>query len=1036
MAQPNNEPRRRYKLRVNFVGADAYDADENVRPYRKLIYLAYATQRIGNVRQGIEEMFTKLYPEDSGHKVMRLRDSLMCDVSDDFLVSDVFDDSPEVYAAMEGLTVQSSATIQPGFGSPNGGTGDRPRITVRPKRKRYTLTPSREDSIESSGIQVEARNGTVNAGYEGMNGSKSARLATGSASRRGTSLESDSPELTPFSPKTLATHDSVLAKRLFTASGARNGSILTTAPLISDIWDNVDVDASVALPPCAVVTATHAESDDMVAATVLLNGFGPPAPALRLQNTEDAVEKNSDSEEDDILQNDSMAVPRTNGRTANPTPKKATAKILLPTRRSARIARSYSGGSSRQYSGSIRFDSEPPTCCDVGRGTTRKRKVAELSDSDESKDETDVESDSSQIPAMLPGSQVKDKQPTPQHSADPVPVAVADVETSETETVDRTATPSVVPEVSDPIDAATQQQTEPVALGSDPESNEENHSSTEKDAAVHPNSDSGSNEEDHSSAEKDVVAQPDSDSRSNEAGHSSTENDVVAQQDIDPRSNEEDHLSTDKDVAPQPDSDEASLEASAPAEPTTPEKRGTRSTSLQTKQADSKPEDDSASEDLAASEASEASEDSATADSSSESVEPDSPAPAEPTTPEKRSTRSTSLQTKQAESKPEEDSASEDSAASDSLSESVESDSPAATETELEPLASEASPKPTDAKVAGPYSGEPEVIPSMPESAVVSTEAPLEKLSNDESTSSEEDTSEDESTSEEDDSSEEESSDEESSDDEEAEDKAAADIGVSAEAKKTVVASSSAIKPIASKAGASSSPVIKPIASKTDASAPPVKAVAETTSASSTEASEEDTSEEESDEESSEEESSDDEEAVDETAADIGVSAEAKKTVVAPSPAIKPTASKAGASPSPAIKPIASKTDASAPPVKAVAETVSTSSTEASEETSTDEESSDEESSEEESSDEESSDDEEAEDEVAADTGVSAEAEKTVVAPSPAIKPTASKTGVSASPVKAVAGTVSTSTAEANEEETADEESSDEESSEEESSSE
>ncbi|KAJ2430035.1 hypothetical protein GGF47_000259 [Coemansia sp. RSA 2524] len=904
---------------------------------------------------------------------MRLRDSLMCDVSDDFLVSDVFDDSPEVYAAMEGLTVQSSATIQPGFGSPNGGTGDRPRITVRPKRKRYTLTPSREDSIESSGIQIEARNGTVNAGYEGMNGSKSARLATGSASRRGTSLESDSPELTPFSPKTLATNDSVLAKRLFTASDARNGSILTTAPLISDIWDNVDVDASVALPPCAVVTATHAESDDMVAATVLLNGFGPPAPALRLQNTEDAIEKNSDSEEDDILQNDSMAVPRTNGRTANPTPKKATAKILLPTRRSARIARSYSGGSSRQYSGSIRFDSEPPTCCDVGRGTTRKRKVAELSDSDESKDETDVESDSLQIPAMLPGSQVKDKQPTPQHSADPVPVAVADVETSETETVDRTATPSVVPEVSDPIDAATQQQTEPVALGSDPESNEENHSSTEKDAAVHPNSDSGSNEEDHSSAEKDVVAQPDSDSRSNEEAHSSTENDVVAQPDIDPRSNEEDHLSTDKDVAPQPDSDEASLEASAPAEPTTPEKRGTRSTSLQTKQA---------------------------------------------------------------ESKPEEDSASEDSAASDSDDESVEPDSPAATETELEPLASEASPKPTDAKVAGPYSGEPEVIPSMPESAVVSTEAPLEKLSNDESTSSEEDTSEDESTSEEDDSSEEESSDEESSDDEEAVDEAAADIGVSAEAKKTVVAPSPAIKPTASKAGASPSPAIKPIASKTDASAPPVKAVAETASTSSTEASEEDTSEEEeSDEESSEEESSDDEEAVDEAAADIGVSAEAKKTVVAPSPAIKPTASKAGASPSPAIKPIASKTDASAPPVKAVAETASTSSTEASEEASTDEESSDEESSEDSSSDEESSDDE-AEDEVAADTGVSAEAKKTVVAPSPAIKPTASKTGVSASPVKAVAGTASTSTAEAKEEETADEESSDEESSEEESSSE
>ncbi|KAJ2542661.1 hypothetical protein GGF49_002688 [Coemansia sp. RSA 1853] len=855
MAQPNSEPRRRYKLRVNFVGSDAYDADENVRPYRKLIYLAYATQRIGNVRQGIEEMFTKLYPEDSGHKVMRLRDSFMCDVSDDFLVSDVFDDSPEVYAAMEGLTAQSSATIQPGFGSPNGGTGDRPRITVRPKRKRYTLTPSREDSNESSGIQVEARNGSVIAGYDGINGSKSARLATGSASRRGTSLESDSPELTPFSPKTLANHDSVLAKRLLTASGDRNGSILTTVPLGSDIWDNADVDTSVALPPCAVVTATHAESEAMVAATVLVNGFGPPAPASRLQNTESAVEKNSDSEEDDTLLNDSMAVPRTNRRTANPTPKKATAKILLPTRRSARIARSHSGGGSKRFTGSIRFDSEPSTCCDVGRGATRKRKVAELSDSEESKDETDVESDSSQIPAMLPGSQVKDKQPTPQHSADPAPVAVADVETSETETVDQTATPSVVLEVSDPIDGATQQQTEPVAPESDPGSNEEDHSSTEKDAVAQPDSNSGSNEEDHS---------------------------------------------TEKAVPAQPDSDDASLEASAPAEPTTPEKRSTRSTSLQTKQAESKPVDDSASEDSAASEAS---ADSATTE------------------------------------------ASENSATSDASSESVESDTSAATETELEPLASEASPEPTEAEAADPHSGEPKATPSIPESVVVSTEAPSEKLSNDASTSSEEDTS-DESTSEEDDSSEEASSDEESSDDEEAEDEAEADTGVSAKAKETVVASSPAIKPIASKAGVSSSPAIKSIASKADVVASPVKA----------------------------------------------------ETVVASSPAIKPIASKAGVSSSPAIKSIASKADVVASPVKAVAEAASASTTEASEEESADEESSEGETS---SSEEESSEESEDESESEADK----ETNPTPVAKNPSISAIQSAKKASVEPVKARSST-------------------------------
>ncbi|KAJ2344981.1 hypothetical protein GGF43_005327, partial [Coemansia sp. RSA 2618] len=62
---PTSELRRRYKLRVNFVGADAYDADENVTPYRKLIYLAYATQRIGDVRRGIEAMFEQLYPMDT-----------------------------------------------------------------------------------------------------------------------------------------------------------------------------------------------------------------------------------------------------------------------------------------------------------------------------------------------------------------------------------------------------------------------------------------------------------------------------------------------------------------------------------------------------------------------------------------------------------------------------------------------------------------------------------------------------------------------------------------------------------------------------------------------------------------------------------------------------------------------------------------------------------------------------------------------------------------------------------------------------------
>lgn len=64
MSTHTGESARRYKLRVNFVGTDAYENDGDALPFRKLIYLANSNERVGDVRQGIKALFTKLYPED------------------------------------------------------------------------------------------------------------------------------------------------------------------------------------------------------------------------------------------------------------------------------------------------------------------------------------------------------------------------------------------------------------------------------------------------------------------------------------------------------------------------------------------------------------------------------------------------------------------------------------------------------------------------------------------------------------------------------------------------------------------------------------------------------------------------------------------------------------------------------------------------------------------------------------------------------------------------------------------------------------
>ncbi|KAJ1998621.1 hypothetical protein GGI04_004922, partial [Coemansia thaxteri] len=64
MATHANEPARRFKLRVNFVGIDAYENEGDVLPFRKLIYIASANDKVGDVRKGVRALFSRLYPED------------------------------------------------------------------------------------------------------------------------------------------------------------------------------------------------------------------------------------------------------------------------------------------------------------------------------------------------------------------------------------------------------------------------------------------------------------------------------------------------------------------------------------------------------------------------------------------------------------------------------------------------------------------------------------------------------------------------------------------------------------------------------------------------------------------------------------------------------------------------------------------------------------------------------------------------------------------------------------------------------------
>ncbi|KAJ1664730.1 hypothetical protein EV178_003801 [Coemansia sp. RSA 1646] len=252
MTQRSEEPRKRFKLRVSFVGTDIYDNDDSVLPYRKLIYLAYSDERVGEVRRKIESMFASMNPEDGLRQISRLRDSYMCDVSDEFLVSDVFDESPVVYAAMDALAVyenDDTVSVAPNStGYTESPSTSHMQSSGGSKRKRYMLTQQQTPLGQNPSKSFVVTPSLAASGYstddqEGYPGPKKVRRINNNASIyvvKGP--ESVSPEFSPY----MARNNSILggeaANMLPDAQGQiANGRDLrsqVTAPSSPEIWGN------------------------------------------------------------------------------------------------------------------------------------------------------------------------------------------------------------------------------------------------------------------------------------------------------------------------------------------------------------------------------------------------------------------------------------------------------------------------------------------------------------------------------------------------------------------------------------------------------------------------------------------------------------------------------------------------------------------------------------------------------------------------------------------------------------------------------
>ncbi|KAJ2335243.1 hypothetical protein GGI00_001460 [Coemansia sp. RSA 2681] len=129
----------------------------------------------------------------------------MCDVADDYLVSDVFDESPIVYAAMPGLTIPletaGTASNDPLLSPNDSIASSRHYLGSLTKRRRYTLTslritdsPSYSAQHTPSARSPPNRRGEYRLNDQGVSPETPPRVQNSN----GATLPPASPELLPF----------------------------------------------------------------------------------------------------------------------------------------------------------------------------------------------------------------------------------------------------------------------------------------------------------------------------------------------------------------------------------------------------------------------------------------------------------------------------------------------------------------------------------------------------------------------------------------------------------------------------------------------------------------------------------------------------------------------------------------------------------------------------------------------------------------------------------------------------------------------
>ncbi|KAJ2740953.1 hypothetical protein GGI19_007018, partial [Coemansia pectinata] len=156
----------------------------------------------------------------------------MCDVADDYLVSEVFDESPVVYAAMPGLTIPletAGTSLNDPLLSPNESIiSSRHDSGYRSKRRRYTFSSLRITDSPSFSAQNTPPARSPQSQCRDTYGLNSQGTRPKTLNSNGAGLSHISPELMPYFKSTAAQ----------SISGERTDNVMQTTPS-SEAWARI-----------------------------------------------------------------------------------------------------------------------------------------------------------------------------------------------------------------------------------------------------------------------------------------------------------------------------------------------------------------------------------------------------------------------------------------------------------------------------------------------------------------------------------------------------------------------------------------------------------------------------------------------------------------------------------------------------------------------------------------------------------------------------------------------------------------------------